>query len=273
MMSSKINFQILIATMHRENFDFLYAMFPHHNLIDLDIIVVNQTTSNTILSSEISTVKVINSFERGVSKSRNLALQHATTDWCLIADDDLVYLKDFEKQIVNGSSAFPNSGLVVFEVESKKDCLHRVYPEKSILQLNAFQKLNICSVEMLINRRDINNKVVFNTWFGLGSQFFNSGEESVFIKDVEVNTSKNISFYKGKIVKHPSLSTGMKYEYSKRYITKGAVFSKVFPRSFPLWMLIQLLFDIKQGRIKINTIFKAYMEMQKGCRKLRKLQE
>ncbi|NQY28602.1 MAG: glycosyltransferase family 2 protein [Flavobacteriaceae bacterium] len=273
MMRSKINFQILIATMHRENFDFLYAMFPHHSLIDLDIIVVNQTTSNTILSSERPTIKVINSFERGLSKSRNLALQHATSDWCLIADDDLVYLKDFEKQIENGFTTFPNSGLIVFQVESKKHCLHREYPEKSILQLNAFQKLNICSVEMLINRRIIYNKVVFNEYFGLGSQFFNSGEECVFINDIEVKTNKSISFYKEIIVQHPSLSTGNKYGGSKWYFNKGGVFTKVFPKSFHLWMLIQILFDIKQGKMKINTIFKVYKEMIIGSVTLGKINQ
>lgn len=272
-MSSKINFQILIATMYRENLDFLYAMFPHHNLNELDIILVNQTTPNSKLASDIPTVKVINSFENGLSKSRNLALEHATADWCLIADDDLIYLRCFEKDIQKGITLFSNSGLIIFQVELSKDELFRKYPENPVLQLNIFQKMSICSVEMLINRKNIDNKIVFNEFFGLGSQCFKSGEESVFINEIEVKTSRNISFYNEKIVQHLSLSTGKKPDRFKLYYSKGAVFNQIAPKSFYLWVLIQLFFDIKQRRIKINTIFKAYKKMLKGGRDLRKLQE
>ena len=91
-------------------------MFPFHDLKKLDIIVVNQTNKSTLLKSNEPSVKVLNSFEKGLSRSRNLALKNASANWCLIADDDVVYLKKFEEKIKSGIFTFLNSGLLYFKL-------------------------------------------------------------------------------------------------------------------------------------------------------------
>ena len=56
--------------------------------------IINQTTQDKQLESDLSNVRVINAFELGLSKSRNLALQHSTADIVLFADDDVEYVPD-----------------------------------------------------------------------------------------------------------------------------------------------------------------------------------
>ena len=82
--------------MNRDNLDFLIPMFPSANFADFTILIVNQTTEKKLMNSDFPNLKVINSFEKGLSKSRNLALKNATKKILLIADDDVIYLPDFE---------------------------------------------------------------------------------------------------------------------------------------------------------------------------------
>jgi len=73
--------EILIATMNRSNFEFLQSMFLFSGFYNFNILIVNQTTKDTILKSDLDTIKVINVFEKGLSKNRNLALQNAKTTY------------------------------------------------------------------------------------------------------------------------------------------------------------------------------------------------
>jgi hypothetical protein len=63
--------------MNRNSLDFLIPMFPSRKFFEFNILIVNQTTENQLLNSEFPTVRIINSFEKGLSKSRNLALKNA----------------------------------------------------------------------------------------------------------------------------------------------------------------------------------------------------
>ena len=67
--------------MNRSNFEFLQSMFLFSGFYNFNILIVNQTTKDTILKSDLDTIKVINVFEKGLSKNRNLALQNAKTTY------------------------------------------------------------------------------------------------------------------------------------------------------------------------------------------------
>ncbi len=256
--------------MNRENLDFLYKMFPHHNVKSLDIIVVNQTTKDRLLVSEIESIKIINSFDKGLSKSRNFALQTSTTNWCLIADDDLVYLAGFEHHINKGIQKYETSGVIVFQAERHKNELLRNYPQKSTKQLSEFERFNVCSVEMLVHKKLI-NEILFNEIFGLGSAIFNSGEEQIFMHNVYKKLKLPISFYKKVIVQHPYLSTGKAYHKKGRYFTKGGIYAKLYPRLYIKWIVFQLFFDVKQGHLKLNEVFNSYKEALLGVQKLKNI--
>lgn len=91
---SKSDISILISTMNRSDFSFLSAMFPHHEWRDLNLVIVNQTKKGKELKSNLENIIVVNSYEIGLSKSRNLALKNSRTTYGVIADDDVVYESD-----------------------------------------------------------------------------------------------------------------------------------------------------------------------------------
>ena len=63
--------------MNRNNFDFLKAMFVNIPIENYHILIINQTTGNNKLESDFENVRVINTTELGLSKSRNMALKQA----------------------------------------------------------------------------------------------------------------------------------------------------------------------------------------------------
>lgn len=266
MMVSKITFQILIATMNRENLDFLYKMFPNSNIEGLNIIIVNQTTPQKILKSNLLSVKVINSFDKGLSKSRNLALENATSNWCLIADDDLVYVIGFENIISSGIEEYNSSGVVVFKSMVDAETPRRDFPETSKKHITTLKQFNVASFEMVLNR-SIPNPLFFNENFGLGSNVFLFGEEVVLMRDY-IEEGFSVSYCDKAIVFHPKDNTGTIYEHSLRYFTKGGVLKYTYPKKYVLWIFIQLFFDVKQHKISLWAIFKNYREAIKGAKKL-----
>ena len=269
MMVSKINFQILIATMNRGNLDFLYKMFPSHKVESLDIIIVNQTSPDKIVTSHSDSIKVINSFEKGLSKSRNLALKNATSDWCLIADDDVIYTEKFENSINSGIEKYNNSGVIIFESLVCNNVLRRRFPKNTKQKLTAFERFDVASFEMLLNRTT-GFKVFFNENFGLGSDVFLCGEEALVMYDYCVRGT-DVSFYKQPIVFHPKESTGVIYDHPLRYFTKGGMLKYMYPKSFKSWIFVQLFFDIKQNKISVSDVIKNYKEAIRGVKKINEI--
>ena len=61
--------------------------------IQSDAVVINQNNENSYseLNYKNNIVKYVTSDERGLTKSRNLALTYASKDICILCDDDLCY--------------------------------------------------------------------------------------------------------------------------------------------------------------------------------------
>lgn len=103
--------QVLVATMHQNDYSLLDKMN-----IDSNAIVINQCGENN--SDEIEhndgKVKWFNSTDRGLSKSRNTALKHATGDICVLADDDLEYVENYRDLIIEQFKLHPQADIITF---------------------------------------------------------------------------------------------------------------------------------------------------------------
>jgi len=122
--------EILVATQDRNSLEFLYKMFPEKECHEYKILVVNQTDRKRIISEQQlgSNVRVINSFDKGISKSRNLALQNAIGKIILIADDDVVYTPGFEKKIISSFNSYSFISFAIFKIAGLKGIDYKEYP-------------------------------------------------------------------------------------------------------------------------------------------------
>jgi glycosyltransferase involved in cell wall biosynthesis len=266
----KEDLEFLISTMNKSSLDFLMPMFPFLHFSNFSLLIINQTQPDNLLISEYNNVRVINAFEKGLSKSRNLAIANAKGKIGVITDDDIIFQKDPLPIILNAYNQHPGAAVIAFCAVDNNAVLFKKYPKKTKIKLNDFDIHNIMSIEMTLNTAIIKDKrVQFDHRFGLGSPFI-LGEEAVFLHDLK-SKQQQIVFIPEVIVSHPLYTTNERVDYKKKYFAVGAVYQKLHPYRYIIWVLIKLFFDIKQNRIKLSQIVTAFSSATKGRSQLKKL--
>lgn len=166
----------LVATMnltsHRE-------LIERMNIEDSSI-VVNQSahkigsdiyddTDHTLLSYQ----------ERGLSRSRNRALTHASSDICVIADDDLVYTPGYPSLVSEAFTKYKDADIILFAF--KKESGSIVALPKG--RINLIQSMKARSVQIAFRRKSVTeNHITFNESFGAGTELY-MGEENIFLAE------------------------------------------------------------------------------------------
>lgn len=158
--------EILISCMHQDTL----SLIKRTNITG-HVLVVNQCTENDY--SEIGNQRVIFSSERGLSRSRNMALKNAKGDICLICDDDEMMYNDYEMKILNAFEEQKDADIIAFQI----DDAGKTYINKK-KKLNYLTVLKVASWQIAFRRKSIINN---NIWFDetLGSGVSKAGGEEV----------------------------------------------------------------------------------------------
>lgn len=243
--------EILISTMNRKDISFLDTIFVNNDINDFQILIINQTDTQTFLQSNVKNIRIINSVEYGLSKSRNLAIKNAIGDICLVADDDVEYVKGFDKVIKEAFFNMANASIITFKIDTFCGENYKVYPENSKKLLKKKDIFGVSSIEIAFKRLDIlNNNILFNTFFGLGSDF-PSGEEYLFLK--EALSKRLIINFKNKAIVRHSLEHSVSNLGSNKYIkTLAAIYYIDYKNFSYLFLLKLILFLLRKRMIKLN---------------------
>lgn len=262
--------EILISTMNQNSLDFLVPMFPFIHFSNFQILIVNQTQNGSKLTSNFSNIRVINSSEKGLSKSRNLALENATGKILLISDDDVVFQKGFVEKIIDAYQKYPNAAIIKFcalKPNSKplnKDAVN------SKSSLSIFDILNTTSFEITLNKFHVDfEKHKFDENFGLGGMF-EMGEEAIFLSDLKKD-GKQLVFEPQIIVAHNTLTSSDKKDVLEKYFISGAMFSRIFRKKYIFWIFLKMFFDLKQKKIKMNNLKTIFRSAIKGHKMFQKI--
>lgn len=86
-----------------------------------DVLMVNQCDFNSYAEFPTSngTVRMYSVKDRGLTKSRNLAISKATADICLLCDDDEVFVSDYEAAIVSAYEENPQADVIIFKMVNR----------------------------------------------------------------------------------------------------------------------------------------------------------
>lgn len=257
MESKTPKFEFLISTMNRSDFGFLERMFPHHNLSDLHILVINQTTKDRVLQSDKVNIRVINAFEKGLSKSRNLAINNASGDICFIADDDIEYLPEAINVVKKAYQDFPDATLISFQYLREDNTIFKTYKKESGYQNHLLHKQSLTSMEITFNLKKINKVGVrFNTIFSFGERF-HWFEEGVFRDDI-IRAGLKVAFVPKPIVKHYG-KTSVPEENSREY-TQALTAQKYLQHKnlIYLWLIRYIWLLLKRKVINFSQIFQIW---------------
>lgn len=212
--------QILLSTMHQEN----YHLLSNMNL-QSDAVVVNQgmLDDKRELTLESNNILWINSSDKGLSKSRNLAIANASEEICLISDDDIEYIDNYKNKILEQFQKYPDADIITFQVEGIESKFKDYHP--SARKLNYLTSMKVASVEVAFRLDSIRKaNLKFNESFGSGSNFY-MGEENIFLYNC-LKKKMKIYYVPIKIANLHVINSSWFEGYTEKYfISKGAAFT------------------------------------------------
>ena len=265
---SDLQLEILISTMNRTSLDFLDAMFINNSTSVYNILIINQTSADMLLQSNRANIRIVNSFERGLPSSRNLAISNAIGDICLIADDDLEYEKDFEKAIINAFAKYEEADIITFQMTDETGKLYVEYPDIIRHDKKTVETAN--SVVICFKRKSIvEKKVLFNNNFGLGA-VFPTANEYVFLRNA-LKKGLNIFFEPKILLSHPHFSSGKDSGSDKIVYARAALFYKYSGILGYLRLGKYLWMNYNLDILKFNELLPKYLIGLKGIKTYRNL--
>ncbi len=216
--------QVLLSTMYQTDDSILEKI----NL-QTDAVVINQgdRDGSCHIRYKGHDVTWIDSPERGLARSRNLALQYADADICLLCDDDEVLYEGYAQDIAEAFRAVPDADLLIFNVDwSDADMA-----EKPVTQLRRLPRFrSYGSVHIAFRLAAVRGRVRFRPEFGTGSGVYLSGEDSLFCIESRKAGLKAYTHPYTVAQVHCGDSTWFDGYNAKYFFDKGAYLAAAFPR-------------------------------------------
>lgn len=209
---------ILVATLGEEGIKRVSEMIiPPHPQIRYVIAWQNDGETEVPSPLRREDVNVIQHPTRGLSLNRNVAIRHATSDVCLIMDDDETFTLDQMTTVVRSFEERHYADIILFrfmgcEAETK------YYPEKEyIIKSKPARFHYVNEIEIAFRRTSVQGKLQFNELLGLGAPVIHCGEGEAFIFTA-LRRGLTCVFVPEDIVSHPHPST-----YFREIIDGGIV--------------------------------------------------
>ncbi len=173
--------EVLLSCMHQTDM----AIIEKSN-IQTDVVVVNQcdrtgieeTLFTDAFSGSACRSLFINTQERGLSRSRNMAIRHSTADICIIADDDEFFSLGYKDLILDAYEKYAHADVIVFQVKSPR----KTYSQTPC-KVGYREALHVSSYQITFRRKKIvENQITFDEEMGSGTGH-GCGEENKFVFD------------------------------------------------------------------------------------------
>ena len=178
-------FAILLSCMHEKDKEIITR-----SNIKSDCVIINQCDENTKEEISIDENKIclwINSTERGLSISRNMAIKNSKADICLIADNDEMFDENIEEKILKAYEEIPHADIIVFNLHNKLTKL-----KDKIYKLSRLETLKVASWQITFKKISIiDNNINFDIKLGAGTGN-GAGEENKFLHDA---SDKGLQIY------------------------------------------------------------------------------
>lgn len=168
-----MRFEVLLSCMHEHDLSIIHRS----NLDNVRTLVVNQCKIEHDCIVEEGIHRLYNTPTRGLSVSRNIAIQNTKADICLLSDNDEVFQTDVEKIVLSAYEKIPEADLIVFCVKNvNKKLGHKAK------KLRKYELLRVSSQQISFKLESVKGKVWFDTRLGAGTNN-GAGEENKFLLD------------------------------------------------------------------------------------------
>lgn len=162
--------EILMSCMHQSDDSLIRA-----SGITGDAVVINQCDREDVRDYPTAggTARMLSVTERGLTRSRNLAIETARADVCLLCDDDEVFVADYEQRILDAYAGLPQADVVIFKMCDRAPS----FPDR-VMELKFPRLMKVSSWQISFRReRLLRAGVRFDTLLGAGTG--NGAEEEL----------------------------------------------------------------------------------------------
>ena len=168
-----MRFQVLLSCMNANDF----SIIGKSNLMQVPCLVINQCATEKEYFTETELHTMCNSPSRGLSISRNLAIQYSNAEYCLFSDDDEQFCDGLEEKIISAYESLSDADIIIFKMSN--------YPTKlgnKIKKLKKYELLRVSSWQISFKMTSVKNKYLFDPKLGAGTGN-GASEENKFLFD------------------------------------------------------------------------------------------
>ena len=152
----------------------------HRSRLTGNVLMINQTDQDKEFEFQENgrRLHIINTTQRGLSNSRNMAIERADGDICLLCDDDEEFEPDYETTILNAFDRLPSADVIAFRVRGQDTRL-----KQRMQKIGYFKSLRLVSYQLAFRREQILRfGIRFDPHMGAGSGN-GACEENKFLLD------------------------------------------------------------------------------------------
>ena len=261
-----MNLDVLISTME------LYTEEENNNLlkqmnINSNSITISQVKNNIEINEKNSTNKLFVYKEKGLSKSRNMAIKKSVADICVIADDDIIYVDNYEQIIKQAYEENNDADIIIFKIDDKND--DRKNSNIKVNKIDFINTMRVCSNQITFKReRILKNNIYFDELFGSGSKYC-FGEDTIILCDALKQKMKIVYVDKLICIKPKNKSSWFKGYNKDYFLSRGAVFYRMSCRLY-IFLILQFAIRKRNKYIKNISMFQSIHYMIKGANEYKK---
>lgn len=224
----KNKIQVAISTQNLTNDEVVNTLISNMN-VKTDYIIINQTNKENI---NIKNKKVITKAEKGLSKSRNTAIEKSTENIILLADDDIIYENNYEKIVKDAWNKYKEADIICFYIRSKNN--KRKIKRMKSGKVGYIKAMRIVSMEISFKKTSIEKaNLKFQEDYGAGAKY-NRGEEQIFLYDA-IRKGLKVIFVNKKIGEAKQEESNWLTGYDLEYFNmQGKVFKKMSPKYYKI---------------------------------------
>ena len=175
----KRNLEVLVSSLEKDPYTLANGM----NL-ECDAVIVNQGNKDgcyEFRTDRAFSIKLLESSERGVGKSRNHALDLADSKIVLFSDDDIVYAKGYAEKVLTAFSENKDADVIMFNVNVREE--RKTYFINRTIKVHKWSVGRYPAYAAAAKLESIRSSGLrFSTLFGGGAKYSN-GEDSLFFMD------------------------------------------------------------------------------------------
>ena len=255
--------QVLVSAMHVKPCELVKKMN-----ISSDTVLINQCDENGFerffVTHENGVEREVRAYsfcERGVGLSRNNALLRANKEISLFSDDDIVYVKDYEKRICEEFEKHKEADVLLFNVEVCDE--RRTYFNADFHRVRWYNCGRYPAYAIAIKTEAMHkHNLTFSLLFGGGAKYSN-GEDSLFLRDC---LKAGLKMYATDVVigKEEAGESTWFFGYNQKFFyDRGVLYHHLYGAMAKVWGL-RFLLKNKNTMCSEISFKKAYTYLKDG---------